>query len=175
MPSASRSARARWTVACGSPRMSASSAESTNGVRLRASSSCRSDSTIPQALAKEGRRAQPSSVSGYVRCRQALDGPRQTSVTGRAGSRSLGAAGRPPAASPLRYLGRQVEADCHSRLQFGSLFRMAIAGLPLSAGWDGMLPFPDSGGVRPLHILQAVEVGVGPEVNTTQLLSLRRP
>ena len=35
--------RVRWTVACGSPRMPASSVESTNGVRLRASSSCRSE------------------------------------------------------------------------------------------------------------------------------------
>ena len=43
MPSASRPVRARWTVACGLPRMDANSVESTNGVRLRASRRCRSD------------------------------------------------------------------------------------------------------------------------------------
>ena len=46
MPSARRPVRARWTVACGSPRMSASSAESTNDVRLRESSNCRSEIAI---------------------------------------------------------------------------------------------------------------------------------
>ena len=43
IPSASRPARARWMVACGSARISVSSAESTNGIRPRESSTCRSE------------------------------------------------------------------------------------------------------------------------------------
>ena len=47
--SASRSARMRWTVACGSSRMSASSVESMNGVLLRESSSCQFEMAMCRA------------------------------------------------------------------------------------------------------------------------------
>ena len=49
IPSASRLLRVRWTVACGSPRMPANSVKSTNGVRLRASSICRSERAMCRA------------------------------------------------------------------------------------------------------------------------------
>ena len=49
MPSFNKPVRTRWTVAWASPRMPASSAESTNGVRLRESSICRSERAMCRA------------------------------------------------------------------------------------------------------------------------------